>query len=213
MATTVSGRTPMHLWIVGILAFLWSCFGCYDYLMTNLKNQTYLSQFTPDQIAYFDSLPSWLTAFWAIGVWGGFAGDGTFFGRSDYVKPMSLYQAQLAARRGTDAADDIGKTAVAVEIDDGTAVLAGKLRRFHDATSDARPFIGENRHPRLAELLMLQLGGEDGLVETGGAAEVGRRNLEPHHRIFLLAIVRHDGLSVSEMRILSRHTARLPNPS
>lgn len=74
MATTVSGRTPMHLWIVGILAFLWSCFGCYDYLMTNLKNQTYLSQFTPDQIAYFDSLPSWLTAFWAIGVWGGLAG-------------------------------------------------------------------------------------------------------------------------------------------
>jgi hypothetical protein len=74
MATTAPSRTPVHLWIVGILALLWNSFGCYDYLMTNLKNQTYLSQFTPDQIAYFNSLPSWLTGFWAIGVWGGLAG-------------------------------------------------------------------------------------------------------------------------------------------
>lgn len=45
---------------------------------------------------------------WAIGVWGGFAGDGIFRGRSDYVRPLSLYQAQLTARRGTPAASDIG---------------------------------------------------------------------------------------------------------
>jgi len=75
MATTAQARTPAHLWVVGILSLLWNCFGCYDYLMTNLKNQAYLAQFTPDQLAYFDSLPSWLTAFWAIGVWGGLAGS------------------------------------------------------------------------------------------------------------------------------------------
>jgi hypothetical protein len=43
--------------------------------MTNLKNQAYLAQFTADQLAYFDSLPAWLTAFWALGVWGGLAGS------------------------------------------------------------------------------------------------------------------------------------------
>jgi hypothetical protein len=64
----------MHLWIVGILALLWNCFGCYDYTMTNLKNQAYMAQFSSDQIAYMDRLPSWLTGFWAIGVWGGLAG-------------------------------------------------------------------------------------------------------------------------------------------
>jgi hypothetical protein len=55
---------------------------------------------------------------WAIGVWGGFSGDGTFAGRSDFVRPISLYQAQLAARRGNSAAagldqgliDPIGST-------------------------------------------------------------------------------------------------------
>jgi hypothetical protein len=44
---------------------------------------------------------------WAIGVWGGFSGDGAFAGRSDFVRPMSLYQAQLAARRGNAAAADL----------------------------------------------------------------------------------------------------------
>ena len=75
MHQAVSARTPAHLWIVGALSLLWNCFGCYDYLMTNLRNQAYLSQFTADQLAYFDSLPAWLTAFWALGVWGGLAGS------------------------------------------------------------------------------------------------------------------------------------------
>jgi hypothetical protein len=74
MATTALGRTPAHVWIVAILATLWNAFGCYDFLMTNLKNEAYLAQFTADQIAYFNSLPAWLTLFWAVGVWGGLIG-------------------------------------------------------------------------------------------------------------------------------------------
>jgi hypothetical protein len=70
MATTAQARTPVHLWIVGILSLLWACFGCLDYTMTNLKNAAWMAQMTPDQIAFMDSLPSWLTAFWALGVWG-----------------------------------------------------------------------------------------------------------------------------------------------
>jgi hypothetical protein len=85
MATTAQVRAPVHLWIVGILSLLWSCFGCYDYLMTNLKNQAYLAQFTADQLAYFDSLPAWLTAFWALGVWGGLVGSILLLMRTRYA--------------------------------------------------------------------------------------------------------------------------------
>jgi hypothetical protein len=87
MATTAQVRTPAHLWIVGVLALLWNCFGCYDYLMTNLKNQAYLAQFGADQLAYFDSLPGWLTAFWALGVWGGLAGALLLLARSRHAVP------------------------------------------------------------------------------------------------------------------------------
>jgi hypothetical protein len=45
---------------------------------------------------------------WAIGVWAGFSGDGTFQARSDFVRPISLYQAQLKERRGQAAAEQIG---------------------------------------------------------------------------------------------------------
>jgi hypothetical protein len=84
MATTAERSTPVHLWIVGILALLWNAFGCYDYLMTMTGDAAYLSQFTADQIAYWESLPSWTAAFWALGVWGGLAGAVLLLIRSRY---------------------------------------------------------------------------------------------------------------------------------
>jgi hypothetical protein len=75
MATAARAQaTPAHLWIVGILALLWNGFGCFDYLMTVTRNPAYLAKLTPDQLAYIDSLPTWLTGAWALGVWGGAIG-------------------------------------------------------------------------------------------------------------------------------------------
>ena len=85
MQQAVSARAPAHLWIVGILSLLWNAFGCYDYLMTNLRNPAYLAAFPADQLVYLDSLPSWLTAFWALGVWGGLAGALLLLARSRHA--------------------------------------------------------------------------------------------------------------------------------
>ena len=85
MATTAQARVPVHLWIVGILALLWNAFGCYDYWMTVTANQAYLAQYTADQLAYFNGLPSWLTAFWALGVWGGLIGSILLVMRNRYA--------------------------------------------------------------------------------------------------------------------------------
>lgn len=68
-------RTPLHLWVVGVVSLLWNGFGVTDYVMTNLKNSAWLSEFSPEQIAYFDTMPSWTTAAWAFGVWGALAGS------------------------------------------------------------------------------------------------------------------------------------------
>ena len=74
MATTAQDRAPAHLWIVGILALLWNGYACYEYLMTNLRDPAFMARIPADQLAFMDSLPSWLTAFWALGVWDGLAG-------------------------------------------------------------------------------------------------------------------------------------------
>ena len=66
---------PMHLWIVGVLSLLWNLMGIYDYLMTQTKNEAYLSKFTPEQLDYFYSFPIWVESAWAIAVWSAVVGS------------------------------------------------------------------------------------------------------------------------------------------
>lgn len=68
-------RTPVHLWIVGVLALLWNAIGAFDYLASQLKLDFYMSQFTEAQLAYFYGFPKWAVAAWAFGVWGAVAGS------------------------------------------------------------------------------------------------------------------------------------------
>jgi len=71
---TSNGRTPWHLWVVGVLAVLWNSMGAFDYLMTQTRNEGYMSDYTPEQLEYFYGFPTWVVAFWAIAVWGGVLG-------------------------------------------------------------------------------------------------------------------------------------------
>ncbi len=42
--------------------------------MTQSRNETYMSNFTAEQLAFFYGIPVWTIATWAIAVWGGVAG-------------------------------------------------------------------------------------------------------------------------------------------
>ena len=79
MQEAVSARAPAHLWIVGGLSTLWNAFGCYDYLMTKMRNTEYLANMMPTvdpnaMLAWVDSFPIWAQFGWGLGVWGGLAG-------------------------------------------------------------------------------------------------------------------------------------------
>ena len=67
-------RAPWHLWLVGILGLLWNSVGAFDHLMTQTRNESYMGQFTPEQLEFFYGFPTWLVAFWALAVWGGVLG-------------------------------------------------------------------------------------------------------------------------------------------
>jgi len=80
MATTAEGRAPAHLWIVGILGLLWNAFGCYDYVMTRMRDTDYLAGMMPSvdpnaTLAWVDSFPIWAQFGWGLGVWAGLAGS------------------------------------------------------------------------------------------------------------------------------------------
>lgn len=73
--TSTTPRTPVHLWIVGVLSLLWNTMGAFDYLATQLRLDFYISQFTEAQLTYFYGIPTWAVAGWAFGVWGALAGS------------------------------------------------------------------------------------------------------------------------------------------
>ena len=67
-------KTPIHLWIVSVLAILWNAGGAYDYIATQYRIESYMSKFTPEQLEYFYAFPAWMDAAWAVGIWGAFLG-------------------------------------------------------------------------------------------------------------------------------------------
>lgn len=72
---------------------------------------------------------------WAIGCWAIFAGDGTFESRSDFVRPMSLYQGQLRERLGEVAADRVG------------TILGEPETATNPTLDEAARFVEKSRHP------------------------------------------------------------------
>jgi hypothetical protein len=80
MATTAEARTPVHLWIVGLLSLCWSGFGCFDYLMTRMRNTDYLASAMPNvdpnaMLAWIDRFPLYAQIGWGLGVWMGLLGS------------------------------------------------------------------------------------------------------------------------------------------
>jgi hypothetical protein len=71
MATAYSGPAPKHLWVVGILSLLWNGYGAYDYPMSHIGGLDFFEAAGLDEAAFawFEAMPAWATAAWAIGVW------------------------------------------------------------------------------------------------------------------------------------------------
>ena len=89
MATTAERRTPVHLWIVGIVALLWNAMGAYDYLMTRMRDRDYLSQVPgvdpSAMLAWLDAFPIWAQFGWGLGVWMGLLGSVLLLMRSRFA--------------------------------------------------------------------------------------------------------------------------------
>ena len=69
-----TSKTPWHLWAVGVISLLWNAGGVASYLATKLNALDAFGMPTETH-AYFYGFPAWAVAFWALGVWGSFAGS------------------------------------------------------------------------------------------------------------------------------------------
>jgi hypothetical protein len=78
---------PWHLWVVGVVGVLWNGYACYDYFMTKTGGVAYMkgAGMTDAQIAQMTNYPVWMSADWAIGVWGGLLGAILLLARMRYA--------------------------------------------------------------------------------------------------------------------------------
>ncbi len=70
-----SAKTPWHLWMVGVLSLLWNAVGAMDFTMTQVKNESWMKHFTPEQLEYFYGFPPWVVVAWGAATWGSLFGS------------------------------------------------------------------------------------------------------------------------------------------
>ena len=106
-------RTPVHLWIVGVIALAWNMIAVVDYVMMRSRNEGYLRSVMPDldpkvALGYMDSMPLIASAGWGLGVWGAFAGTLLLLARSRHA--VLAYLASLIGAVVTFAIQFTGPT-------------------------------------------------------------------------------------------------------
>ena len=84
-------KTPWHIWVVGIVSLLWNSIGAMDFVMTQTKNEAYMSAFTPEQLSFFYGLPTWTVIAWAVAVWGGVIGSIVLLMRNRFAVHVFLF--------------------------------------------------------------------------------------------------------------------------
>ena len=85
-------RTPLWFWSAAGLGLAWNLFGIVQYVGSVTSDAATLEAagMTPEQAVLMSSLPGWMTAAFAIGVFGGAAGCIALLLRATWARPVLL---------------------------------------------------------------------------------------------------------------------------
>jgi hypothetical protein len=83
-------KPPAWFWVTAILALIWNAIGVFAYLGQAFMTDEMKTQLPPEQLALMESTPSWVTAAFAIAVWGGLLGSLALLLRKKWSKPVFL---------------------------------------------------------------------------------------------------------------------------
>jgi protein-S-isoprenylcysteine O-methyltransferase Ste14 len=83
-------KTPWHLWAVGGVGLLWNLLGGFNYYATQTLSADTLAGFDDETRAYFENIPAWFDAAWAIAVWGAVVACLLLLLRKAWAAPLFL---------------------------------------------------------------------------------------------------------------------------
>jgi hypothetical protein len=68
-------KPPIWYWIISILALLWNFMGVLQYIGQAYNTNGFREQYTDEQLEILANTPAWVTAAFALGVFGGVLGS------------------------------------------------------------------------------------------------------------------------------------------
>ena len=72
---TNTNKPNTLFWFIGVIALIWNGMGVNAYLQQAFKTEASTAGLNADQIALLDGIPAWMTALFAIAVFGGIFGS------------------------------------------------------------------------------------------------------------------------------------------
>ena len=90
MSEKSNTKPPVWFWIVSIVALLWNLMGVMAYLGQAYMTDEMKAGYTSDLLALMESTPAWVTAAFAIAVWGGLLGCIVLLLRRKLAKPVLM---------------------------------------------------------------------------------------------------------------------------
>ena len=90
MSEKSNTKPPVWFWIVSILALLWNLMGVMSYLEQAYMTDEMKAEYTAEQLTLMEGIPAWVTAAFAIAVWGGLLGCIALLFRKRWAKPLLM---------------------------------------------------------------------------------------------------------------------------
>ncbi|MBM1107081.1 hypothetical protein JQC67_13090 [Aurantibacter crassamenti] len=90
MENTSRIRPPVWFWVISVIALLWNLMGVFAYLADAYISVEDLTAMTQAQRELHESRPAWVTAAYAIAVWGGVLGCILLLLRKKIARPIIL---------------------------------------------------------------------------------------------------------------------------
>lgn len=84
-------KAPIWFWVISVIALLWNLAGAGAYLQHALMTLDDLAQLPQGERLLYESQPSWVTAAFAIAVWGGTLGCIALLLQKKWAKPVLLF--------------------------------------------------------------------------------------------------------------------------
>ena len=83
-------KPNIWFWVIGVVGLIWNGLGSMNYIMHTTNSDTLKESYTPEQLAFVDASPAWVTGAFALAVWGGLLGCLLLLLRKKWAIPVLL---------------------------------------------------------------------------------------------------------------------------